>query len=542
MLASAGRRWFARALLLFAYASSVHAQGRYDVEAFEPALQVEGSVLNVYGGRSLAPGRFSLAIFGSYGHEPLQIETANGDKVGNFVGGIGSAQLLAAVGLFERVDLGVGFALHYTGEGSDFRDRRLAVASNPESKVAVGDVRLAPRVSLLRHDGPSGVDLALVVPIWLPTGNDSSYAGEPFRIEPRVAFDYHSDRVLFVVNAGYRVRSAARVINTELNDQVTLGLGADVRVAGGLGLLATADSRLNVLADDLGVDDIDTELLLGARYAANGFRVQLGGGPGVTQAFSAPAVRVFAALSYTHEPAPPTLAPPPPEPDPVPDADRDGVPDASDRCPNEAEDGSGIHAADGCPDPDADRDGLSDAHDRCPSEPEDREGYQDDDGCPDHDNDGDGVNDAADGCPNEAGAQEERGCPAKPAPEPEAPPPPAAPALNQVIRFETNSLTILADQQHALDELAQQLKDHLEIERISIAGHSDDRGSAELNLRLSRGRADAVRGELIRRGVDGKRLHAQGLGSARPIASNDSAEGRALNRRVELQIESAHAQ
>jgi len=540
MLASARRRWFAQALLLFAYASSVHAQGRYDVESFEPALQVEGSVLNVYGGRSLAPGRFSLAIFGSYGHEPLQIETANGATVGDFVGGVGSAQLSAAIGLFERVDLGVGFALHYTREGSDFRDRRLAVASNPESRVAVGDVRLAPRISLLRHDGPSGVDLALVVPIWLPTGNDASYAGEPFRIEPRVAFDYRSHQIVFVVNAGYRVRSAARVVNTELNDQVTLGVGADVLVAGGLGLLATADSRLNVLADDLGFHDLDTELLLGARYAASGFRVQLGGGPGVTRAFSAPAFRVFAALSYIHEPAQ-ALAPPPLEPDPVSDADGDGVPDASDRCPNEAEDGQGVHAADGCPDPDADRDGLSDAHDRCPNEPEDREGYQDDDGCPDHDNDGDGVNDAADSCPNEAGVQEERGCPAKPAPALEAPPPPAAPALSQVIRFETNSLTILADQRNALDELAQQLKDHPDIERISIAGHSDDRGGSELNLRISRGRADAVRSELIRRGVDAKRLHAQGLGSARPIASNDSAEGRALNRRVELQIESAHA-
>jgi large repetitive protein len=540
MLASAGRRWFAQALLLFAYASSVHAQGRYDVEAFEPALQVEGSVLNVYGGRSLAPGRFSLAMFGSYGHEPLQIETANGATVGDFVGGVGSVQLSAAVGLFERVDLGVGFALHYTGEGSDFRDRRLAVASNPESKLAVGDVRLAPRASLLRHDGPSGVDLAFVVPIWLPTGNDSSYAGEPFRIEPRVAFGYRSDQVVFVVNAGYRVRSAARVINTALDDQVTLGVGADVLLAGGLGLLATADSRLNVLADDLGVHDLDTELLFGARYAASGFRVQLGGGPSVTRAFSAPAFRVFAALSYTYTYVPaPTLVPPPLEHD-LP-FDHDGLPDDIDRCPNEAEDGQGVHAADGCPDPDADRDGVSDAHDRCPNEPEDRDGYQDDDACPDLDNDGDGVNDAADSCPNEAGVQEERGCPAKPAPAPEAPPPPAAPALAQVIRFETNSLTILADQQHALDELAQQLKDHPEIERISIAGHSDDRGGSELNLRLSRGRADAVRSELIRRGVEAKRLHAQGLGSVRPIAGNDSAEGRALNRRVELQIESAHA-
>lgn len=519
--------------MLFAYATGVHAQGRYSVEAFEPAPQVEGSVLNVYGGRSLAPGRFSLSLFGSYGHEPLTIQRSNGDKVGSFVEGVGTLQLAAAVGLFERVDLGVGVALHHTGEGSDFRDPRLEVAKN-RSRIAVGDVRLTPRVSLLRHEGRSGFDLALAVPIWLPTGNDESYAGEPFRIEPRLALDYHSDRAVIVVNAGYRVRSAARVINTELDDQVVAGLGADVLLAGGFGLLATADSRLNVHAEDFG---IDTELLFGARFAAAGLRAQLGGGPGVTQAFTAPTFRLFAGISYTHEHAPPSA--PPPEPAPASDADHDGLNDTHDRCPNEPEDVDGFQDDDGCPDADNDSDDVDDAADSCPNEPEDVDGFQDEDGCPDADNDSDGVEDAADSCPTVAGVREEQGCPATPAPTPEPPPPPAALELNQVIRFETNSLTIAADQERTLDELAQQLKDHPEIERISIAGHSDDRGSSELNLRLSRGRADTVLHALVQRGVDAKRLHAQGFGSSRPIASNDSAEGRARNRRVELQVESA---
>jgi outer membrane protein OmpA-like peptidoglycan-associated protein len=348
--------------------------------------------------------------------------------------------------------------------------------------------------------------------MWIPTGHDESYAGEPFRIEPRIALDYHSERLVFVVNAGYRVRSTARVVNTELDDQVTLGVGADLQVVGGFGLLGMIDSRLNVLADELGDDSVDTELLFGARFAAGGFRAQLGAGPSVSQAFTAPDYRVFAGLSYAHEPTP--AAPPPPQPALETDGDRDGVPDAQDRCPREAEDD---------------------------------DGFQDDDGCPDRDDDGDGIADAADSCPREVGVAEERGCPARPAPAPEpepapAPvtaPPPATVELDQVVRFEKNRFALSAEQDSALDELAQQLKEHPDARPVVIEGHADDRGSAALNERLAQGRAESVRNALIKRGVDPKRLQARGLGASRPIASNDSEESRAQNRRVELRVERA---
>ncbi len=117
------------------------------------------------------------------------------------------------------------------------------------------------------------------------------------------------------------------------------------------------------------------------------------------------------------------------------DADRDGVPDLEDRCPEVA----GLTQLQGCPDADgdgltdledacpaqaggretngcpvakdSDGDGLPDDIDRCPLDPEDQDGFQDEDGCPDPDNDGDGIVDKVDACPATPGPIENRGCP-----------------------------------------------------------------------------------------------------------------------------------
>jgi outer membrane protein OmpA-like peptidoglycan-associated protein len=433
--------------------------------------------------------------------------------------------------------LGIALALHQTSSGDDFGDPRLDVASLQDSELAFGDIRVAPRVSIVRHDGASGLDLAVMLPMWLPTGNDASYAGEPFRIEPRVALDYHSEAAVIVLNAGYLVRSEQRLVNTTVDDQVKLGVGADLRIVGGLGVLAALDSRLNVLADDFGDEDIDTELLAGLRYKAGGFRAQLGAGPGITQAITSPEYRVFAGLSYGQEPEDAPESAPPPAPVDR-DSDRDGVPDDVDQCKAEAEDTDGYRDEDGCPDADNDGDGIADAADDCTSEAEDKDGFQDEDGCPDADNDGDGVPDASDRCPLEAGASESGGCPAPAAPA--AAPAPITPApveLTQVVRFDKSSSALTSSDESTLDEVASQLAAHPEVELVVVEGHADDRGSAELNDRLSRARAESVRAALIKRGVAKKRLKSQGFGTSRPAASNDSEDSRAQNRRVELRIE-----
>jgi hypothetical protein len=85
------------------------------------------------------------------------------------------------------------------------------------------------------------------------------------------------------------------------------------------------------------------------------------------------------------------------------DTDHDGIPDASDTCPNDPEDLDGVDDGDGCPEAgpaDGDGDGIDDANDACPTDPEDLDGFQDADGCPDPDNDGDTVPDVVDNCPN----------------------------------------------------------------------------------------------------------------------------------------------
>ena len=72
---------------------------------------------------------------------------------------------------------------------------------------------------------------------------------------------------------------------------------------------------------------------------------------------------------------------------------------------------------------------------------------------------------------------------------------------------------------------------------VLVEGHTDSRGSEQLNMRLSLDRANAVREHLISRGIDPEHLRAVGRGEQEPLVSNDSAEGRANNRRVVLVIQ-----
>jgi len=73
--------------------------------------------------------------------------------------------------------------------------------------------------------------------------------------------------------------------------------------------------------------------------------------------------------------------------------------------------------------------------------------------------------------------------------------------------------------------------------KVIIAGHTDNTGDTLNNLKLSQKRAEAVKAYLVDRGVDASRLTARGYGDTEPTASNDTAQGRAQNRRVELRIE-----
>ncbi len=215
-----------------------------------------------------------------------------------------------------------------------------------------------------------------------------------------------------------------------------------------------------------------------------------------------------------------------------PDTDGDGIPDSLDSCVLEPEDKDGYQDDDGCPDPDNDLDGIPDVTDKCPLDAEDPDGYQDDDGCPDLDNDNDGVPDLKDMCPNEPGSttQEPLGCPTKPAlvvvTDCEV-------KITQQIHFEYNKATIRKESHPVLDAVVEVLQKLPEI-KIEVQGHTDNRGGANYNKKLSNARSGSVMKYLVARGIDASRLTSRGYGFERPLVPNTSPQNMALNRRVQF--------
>jgi outer membrane protein OmpA-like peptidoglycan-associated protein len=134
--------------------------------------------------------------------------------------------------------------------------------------------------------------------------------------------------------------------------------------------------------------------------------------------------------------------------------------------------------------------------------------------------------------------------PPPPAPAP-APPPPAeepapAPQAQRIVlrgvNFDLDKADIRPDAGVILDEAASQLS-QVPGTRVSVEGHTDSTGADAYNQSLSERRASSVRDYLVSKGVEGGRLSTAGYGESQPVADNATAEGRALNRRVELKVQ-----
>ncbi|AMC99519.1 OmpA family protein [Halomonas chromatireducens] len=126
-------------------------------------------------------------------------------------------------------------------------------------------------------------------------------------------------------------------------------------------------------------------------------------------------------------------------------------------------------------------------------------------------------------------------------PEPEPMPEPApAPApefepvvLDSEVTFAFDSSEIREGAYRELEQVANTLRENPDM-RVRIEGHTDHVGSAEYNEGLSQRRADSVRDFLVSRGIDANRMTTVGYGESRPVATNETDEGRAQNRRVEI--------
>ena len=202
------------------------------------------------------------------------------------------------------------------------------------------------------------------------------------------------------------------------------------------------------------------------------------------------------------------------------DSDNDRVPDSIDECPNTVA-GAAVDPK-GCS-LDSDMDGVLTGVDRCPGTPP---GAQVDEfGCIPRDDDTDGVANNADNCPNtRAGAKVDiYGCEIRDII--------SLPGVN----FQTGSDLLAPGAEQLVELAAQTLNNHPDL-YVEVAGHTDSQGSDINNMGLSDRRAKTVLDYLVSFGVDPSRLSYKGYGESAPIADNSTAEGRAMNRRVELRI------
>lgn len=253
-----------------------------------------------------------------------------------------------------------------------------------------------------------------------------------------------------------------------------------------------------------------------------------------------------------------------------PDTDGDGVIDLNDQCPEEP--GLAIHY--GCPD--RDKDGVIDAADRCPDVP----GVELNNGCPMEnpgccmDNDGDGVSNNVDECPDVAGSVYNKGCPIdeknidrinlqeqkeKLDPNHTNQKKEELKKVEKIDSFKEAQRIEKLEKKEYDDKLNIYFKsDDATVERIYdeqirefakkydfgrdgkykvvIAGHTDNDGSTDYNLILSKKRAEVVRRKLEGAGVDYDQVEIYYYGELKPMLSNNNEENKRLNRRVEVRV------
>ncbi len=184
---------------------------------------------------------------------------------------------------------------------------------------------------------------------------------------------------------------------------------------------------------------------------------------------------------------------------------------------------------------DSDADGVADQFDKCANTPANVK--VDGSGCP-LDADGDDVADTDDKCPVEKGSAANNGCPEETGLSGRTLTPEEQTVVKEAfsnLEFATGKSVISSSSYLSLNKLAELLVSKSDY-KLEINGHTDNVGSESSNQTLSQNRANAVKKYLTAKSVSDANITATGFGESMPIASNDTAEGRQQNRRVEFLI------
>ena len=204
-----------------------------------------------------------------------------------------------------------------------------------------------------------------------------------------------------------------------------------------------------------------------------------------------------------------------------PDRDGDGIGDADDLCPDK----KGSETNRGCPD-DTDGDGVYDDEDKCPEVV----GEIENKGCPNLDSDNDGIFDKDDECVYTPGSIENKGCPILTTEDLEI----INTASEKLLFFE-NSFEINPSSFVFLENLANWMKNN-SFAYLSLYSHADNEGPEVGRIQISKERAISVKQFLINKNISPLKINYEYFGSSKPIADNNTVEGRKQNNRIEFKI------
>ncbi len=376
----------------FFVAGSAEAQTRFDPQFFHPSTSQRSNPTGVWAADVLPDAAFELGVIAHYDSVPLVVRDAREERLYGVIAHQASLHVLGAVGLFDRLEIGVDIPI-ILSQGGDAIPRLPGFNLDASGAGAgVGDVRLTAKVQLFTTTSatsPAGAALALVVEGFFPTGDQSMFQGEDWRVAPRLVLDgITSDHHRISLSAGYTYRQQVEVAGLEVGPTFDWGFAANFATQY-VHVVPEVRGSLVTTATHLDLQEIPMEVGLSLRVLPiEQLQIQASGGVGLFQGFGAPDYRLIFGVSWLQTPST--------------DRDGDGIPNSVDECPDVAEDIDTFEDANGCPDPDNDADGILDERDECPLEPEDIDQFEDANGCPDPDNDADGILDAPDECPNEA--------------------------------------------------------------------------------------------------------------------------------------------
>jgi OOP family OmpA-OmpF porin len=498
-----------------------------------------------------------------YSHNPLRNETVTDNpsiqqRIDNPVQGQFISYLSGGAQVLKRLTVGMTLPINLlTIYGNDPQVSGVGGGGIGDSPVAVGDLRLDIRVKTWETES-QWLKFGLGAALFAPTGNRGAFASDGYASGYLyAASELDFGKFLLSGNLGPHFRPDGSIGGS----QGSLFLASDIRWAFGAYLpLREGKVRLGgelwgttgITALDGNGDRVnkffagantDLEWLAQGRFTIDPkdrVYVQVGAGTRLTTGYGAPDFRLlgsigtywnfidFASKSPVHRYRGSS------DVDMYDrDTDGDGYPDSVDGCPTEKEDGKPPQPTDGCPgSSDRDHDGILDINDQCPDKAEDKDGVQDDDGCPEDDADNDSIPDVQDKCPTEPGKRSpiaaKFGCPSLIEEGPNG-----SITLLKPIEFETGRATIKPVSFPILDDVLDLMKERPSM-RIGVYGHTDSKGTPANNLRLSKDRATAVRNYLQGKGIAASRLESEGFGQTKPVATNDTEDGRAKNRRVEF--------